>query len=54
MILKTENGDVIQTKGFEGKNVELSLEDSEKILYMLSQGNYKFPRHSALRESVKK
>lgn len=54
MILRNNQDEILQIGDLKGKEVELSLDDKEKILYMLSQGNYKHPRNSGLRESVKK
>ena len=53
MILRNNQDEILQVGDLKGKEVELSLDDKEKLLYMLSQGNYKHPRNSGLRESVK-
>lgn len=54
MILKTDQEtEVLEFGKLQSQKVTLSIEDQEKLLYMLSQGNYSLPIESSIRESVK-
>ena len=53
MILKTDQEvEVLEFGKLTSKKVTLSIEDQEKLLYMLSQGNYSLPIESSIREVV--
>lgn len=50
MILKIEEEQQLKLGNLNSDKVTLSLDDQEKLLYMLSQGNYSLPIHSTIRE----
>ncbi len=52
MIIERKESDVLTKGKFESKEVTVSSKSIDKMIYLLSNGAYRLPKHSSLREMV--
>ncbi len=54
MIIERKESDVLTKGKFESKEVTVSSKSIDKMIYLLSNGAYRLPKHSTIREIVRK